>query len=172
MAGRMLRRPRSKAVRRADGKIEGFAAELVVGSFLVIAFVFFLLNCGIAALYKEKLGYITAEAAIYSAGYTGTDVIPATEKYIAGLCTQMGLPASLTAKVTEITLNGKKSMRCQVSGTFLLLQGSSLPMTVDLTDTSVAMIGTSPTSTMNVTIVGNGNTVTYNVPGARVIAGP
>lgn len=148
-------------MRSARGSLVAeFAAELTLGTAIAIGFAFFLLDASQTVFYQQKLAFVSVQSAIFAANYTGSDVQGASQQFAAQALASMGLQAAgLKVQTTDTSLNGRPAVACKIAAGFPLLQGSYLPASIHLADTSVAMVGSSSASTFNLTIVGNGNIV-------------
>lgn len=150
-------------MRSSTGQLETFAAEIVIGTLVVIGFVFFMLDAGVSGFYKQKVGFISSQAAQFAANYSGKKVQPATEQFVKELCAQMGLNVtSLVVQASVSKMNGTPVASCQVSGVFPLLtfEGNCLPASVNITDAAIAVSAPGASGQSgSLTIVGNGNSV-------------
>ena len=151
--------------RPPKGQLELFAAILVVATMLVVGYVLFLVDSGVSAFYKQKLGFLANQGAQFAAGYTGSNATGAAQTFVSALAPKIGMSsAGLNVQVTDTIVNGKPAYACVVSGSFPLIQGSVLPATISLSSsTSVPKAGSAP-SIIILTMVGNGNK--FNYPGA------
>jgi hypothetical protein len=124
----------------------GSIVEGAIGLWLIVVMlvmgVLLLVNCGMAAYYKGKLGYVAQECARYAAGLPDDkDPTPKTERFADDLMRHLGLPVtSASVKVEKAVLGDLPAMRVTVGNSKLALfgNGSILPTVISMSDTAEA----------------------------------
>jgi hypothetical protein len=134
-----------------SGIVEGTVALwlIILG---VVGGTLLLINTGIAMYYKQKLSFITHEAAhaavdqmVWNNGYrpfvTEQDVVKSTKNRLIDIAKKMGLPQpskiDVTVSATDITVTAT------LTGMQLMGNGALLPGSISLSDTAVALVNTS-----------------------------
>lgn len=127
--------------------VEGVVALCLITMGTVVA-VTLLVNTGMSTYYKEKLGFIANQAAIYAASIPPSeDIVTSTKPVVQDLLLKMGLPASqfkLTGMHTDVAGKPAVSVTIAISALPLFGDGQLLPLSISLQDTAVTMRSTAP----------------------------
>ncbi len=133
---------RYKARRRGQaGAILGVVDLMIMVPMVVIAS-FLLMDTGLAAIYKQKLSFVLIQAANYAVNLPPSENPESHVKaVVTELCTKSGLKCQrLKLAVKETTIGDDQAISISASADFPLLEGSVLPVSVNLQDTAVALI--------------------------------
>jgi len=132
--------------RRGAALVEGVVAlaMIIMGT---VGAVLLLVNVGMSMYYKQKLGFIASEAAMYGAVLAGNDDIEVRGAEIArALLKAMGFnPARCDVKVAEIEVDGKPGIQVTIITDLKMFgKGDILPISMNIQDSAVAIRGTMP----------------------------
>lgn len=143
------------------------AVDLLIIVPASVGCILLMLNCGMSAFYKQKLGFATTQAATYAASISRNQRERDTKEFTNELLQKMALPNDGEVKVEEVTVRGKQGVSVEVTENLSLFgDGSVIPMSIKLSDRSVAICnaGGSNSSGNADGYIGFG----YNVTGYRV----
>ncbi len=140
---------RKHSGRRQSGQalVEGgVALVLIVGG--TVASTLLLANVGLSTYYKEKLGFVCNQASSYASQLPRKEnPSDKTKKFVNELVAVMGLPVSGIPSIlvdNSITVNGQSAVKVTINAEMKLIgQGDITPLTVPVTDSSVAMLSAS-----------------------------
>ncbi|MBI4532377.1 MAG: hypothetical protein HY711_00400, partial [Candidatus Melainabacteria bacterium] len=129
---------------RGSGLVEGMLGlVLIIGG--IVCGTILLVNVGIATYYKEKLGFISNQAANYAASLDPKENISdKTKDFVKELMPKMGFANSGLEVTTALsTVAGKQAATVTVASSELPLfgRGSILPLTLSLKDSATAVKG-------------------------------
>jgi hypothetical protein len=171
-----MQKPSKTIYRNQNGTMEALAAELVVGTLVTIAFMVFLIDCGKAGAYKQKLGFVSIQSARFaSANSSANPAQETTAQFAKNLCAQNGIHVQgLQVKVRKTSLNNNPAVACDLSGLFELptFGTTFLPSSIAISDSSVALAQNSGSSGSGLEIIGNDNTVNDDngvLPSGKII---
>lgn len=130
-----------KPSRNAKGMIFATADLLIIIPF-VVAGCLVLIDASLTGFYKQRLSTVLAQAAQHAANLPpGQDPVAPTESLVQQLVTASNLKISnLKVTVKPVEVETCKAVQVTASGVFPLLEGSALPVSIPLQDTSVALI--------------------------------
>ena len=121
--------------------LEGVAG-LVIITIGVVGAVLLLLNVGVASFYKERLGFVTQQAATFaSKRLSSSDLQESTKAITEALLTENGLPPTVQFEAKKVTVNNRDFARVSLSvaGLTLIGNGDLLPKAITLSDTASAL---------------------------------
>lgn len=131
----------AKRVRSQKGQLMA-SMDLMILIPSTIVLLLFLLNAGVAMYYKQKLGFISLEAARYAAGISSANNAAAkTTEFVKDLVREMGMSCSSeNVELKPCTLAGRPgvTVRVQLNGLALIGNGFILPSVIPMEDTSSA----------------------------------
>jgi hypothetical protein len=132
---------RFKVARNDRGMIMA-TADLLITIPLVVMLSFFVVDSALGSYYKQRLGCLLDQAAEFGANYpVGKDPLQPTEEMVASLLRRSSMQAlKLKVKAKEIEVEGNSAIEVSATGEFPLLQGSLLPVSIPLKETSVALV--------------------------------
>lgn len=127
--------------RAADGVVM-FVAELAVVIPLLVMGGIVLLDAGLISLQLQKFSFVLMQAADYVVNLPPEeDPIPTAEGIVKDLCKQAGLKCTrLKVTVSKATVGDNEAIAIKATAKFPLLNGTALPMEINLDDTEVAII--------------------------------
>lgn len=122
--------------------VEGVAALILIVIASILA-TLFMVNSGLATYYKEKLGFITNQAASFAFQLPRTaDPTGPTTDFVNNLCTEIGLPASgISVKANNtINISGKPAVIVTVTANCKIFGKDSIfPVSIPMSDTTAAI---------------------------------
>lgn len=153
----------ARYMRSQLGQMMGVADLVIVLPVTILCF-FFLTNAGLSVYYKNRMGGVADEAAVYAAGrLNSADVNLDTQLFVGDLFTKMHVPASnIKCDVEKTTVGGLAALQCTITADFDLIQGSPLPYKISLTE--VACTAKSSIAQMAVRAYINGGMHTVYLP--------
>lgn len=117
--------------------VEGVVALVLLGFATVLA-ALLLVNVGLVAYYKEKLGLVSNQAASFAFQRPRSeDSTAITTQFADELMTSVGLPATNTRVIVDknVTLSGQPAVRVNVSTNLRVLgQTNVFPLTIPVSD--------------------------------------
>ncbi len=116
--------------------------DLIIMIPMVVIAAFFLMDAGLAAIYKQKLSFVLSQAANYAVNLPpNEDTELHVNTVVNEMCSKTGLKCRrLKLSVKETTIGDDQAISITASADFPLLEGSVLPISVNLQDTVVALI--------------------------------
>jgi hypothetical protein len=127
--------------------VEG-VISLVLITIGTVAAVTLLVNAGMSTYYKEKLGFVCNQCAIYAASLSpGDDTQGKTQTMARSLLKAMGMPTqSVKLTVDEQPVEDRTGIKVTlaVNGFGLFGSGDILPTSISLQDTAIALRNGSP----------------------------
>ena len=172
----MVNKRRSKARSgRGQGIVEGVVGLVIVIGGGVLASLL-LVNTGVSAFYKERIGYVTQKAADFAAiKYGNEGAESATKAFTSDLLKASGLPDLGDFSIEKISVGGQDAVRVNVTVAGLVLFGSGdvLPKTISLQDHAVSPMMTAGGGNGDgiLQIVVGGGTFAYAVPAKQIALG-
>jgi Flp pilus assembly protein TadG len=132
--------------RRGAALVEGVIAlaMIIMGT---VGAVLLLVNTGMSMYYKQKLGFIASEAAMYAAVLSQTDDVEVKGSETArALLQAMGFnPSRCDVKVSVTTVDDKPAIKVTITTDLKMFgKGDILPGSINIQDTAVALRGTTP----------------------------
>jgi hypothetical protein len=114
------------------------AAALILIVGIVVGGILVLVNSGVACFYKEKLCFVTIQAAQYAAALPASDgnIQAETLSFANALLPQVGLPKP--SSLTATRANGFVTVNISLTGLQLVGNGSILPSVINMQDTEAA----------------------------------
>ena len=130
-------------LRNQSGSITGTFDVLIVIPLIIIGIVCVINSC-VVGFYKQKLTFITTQAASYAANLPpNVEPTKPTEKLVAALVKRCELSGvNLKVAIKNIEIEDQDAVAVTVTGNFSLLhlQGIPTPMGVSMSDSSTALI--------------------------------
>ncbi len=130
-----------RSLRNSKGQLMA-SVDLMILIPATLVLLLFLLNAGVAMYYKQKVAFISIEAARYAAGLSDPNTAAAkTTEFVKALVREMGI--SCTAENVEVkktSLAGRPgaTVRVQLIGLTMIGNGWILPSVIPMEDTSSA----------------------------------
>lgn len=163
----MQKRARARAA-AGQGLVEGVVGLVILIIGVVLA-VLLLVNAGVSAFYKSRIGFITQQAADFASQKQGDkDVL---EAFTKSLLKESGLPEMNSLEVENITVADQDAVRVKltVQGLTLVGNGEILPKQINIEDVAVKTVqGGAHNGDAVLSIVRSGNQFAYVVPAKKV----
>lgn len=121
-------------------------ADLLILIPVSLLLLLFVVNAGVSAFYKEKLGFVTNQSAKYAATLPNSvNPEPQTQVVARGLLRALGMTdPQPNIDVKRVNVAGQPGVQVKVTVSLPLIQGSSvLPRTIVLQDSSTALASAS-----------------------------
>lgn len=127
---------------RGKGGMTMMVAELTIMIPIIVVGGFLLLDAGLMSLQKQKFSFVLIQVSNYLVNLTPEeDQIKPAEGLIRDIAKKAGLNFSnLKVKVEKTTIGDNEALSVTASARFPLIQGSSLPVAIDMQDTEVAIV--------------------------------
>lgn len=125
-----------------QGLIEGVCGLVIVTIGAVLG-ILLLVNTGVSAFYKERVGFVTQKAADFAAMKFGeASALDETRKFTNDILKETGLPNLQDIKLEKVLAGGKDAVRVRlvVSGLTLVGNGEVLPKSINIEDAAVSPV--------------------------------
>lgn len=127
-------------IRSSKGQLMA-SVDLMIMIPATVVLVLFLLNVGVAMYYKQKLGFISNEAAKFAASCHNSDSAAKTQEFVKAMLVEMGISSSdQHIEVKPCSLAGRHgaTVKIQLSGLSMIGNGMVFPSVIPMEDTSTA----------------------------------
>lgn len=163
----MKKRSNARAA-RGQGIVEGVVGIVILIIGVVLA-VLLLVNAGVSAFYKSRIGFITQQAADFASQKQGDRA--ALEAFTKDLLKESGLPEMNSLEVENISVADQDAVRVRliVKGLSLVGNGDILPKEINIEDVAVKTVqGGAHNGDAVLSIIRSGNQFAYVVPAKKV----